>query len=82
MLWSKKEKEFEKIKNNPKNIKFTTIDKLLRQYGFTVRQPKGGSSHYIYKKDKLTLTIPKHSPVREVYIKKAFQFIEEVLKNE
>jgi len=78
---SKKEKEFEKIKNNPKNIKFTTIDKLLRQYGFTVRQPKGGSSHYIYKKDKLTLTIPKHSPVREVYIKKAVQFIEEVLKN-
>lgn len=79
---SKKEKEFEKIKNNPKNIKFTTIDKLLRQYGFTVRQPKGGSSHYIYKKDKLTLTIPKHNPVREVYIKKAVQFIEEVLKNE
>ena len=47
-----------------------------------MRQPKGGSSHYTYKKDKLTLTIPKHSPVREVYIKKAVQFIEEVLKNE
>ncbi len=79
---SKKGKEFEKIKNNPKNIKFNTIDKLLKQYGFTVRQPKGGSSQYTYKKDKLSLTIPKHSPVREVYIKKAVQFIEEVLKNE
>ncbi|MFQ5824573.1 MAG: hypothetical protein ACE5JB_11000 [bacterium] len=47
-----------------------------------MRQPRGGSSHYVYKKEKFTLTIPRHDPIREVYVKKAIQFIEELVKNE
>lgn len=76
------EKEFQKIKDNPKHVRFKTLDNLLRRYGFSVRQPRGGSSHYVYKKEKFTLTIPRHDPIREVYVKKAIQFIEELVKNE
>ncbi len=71
-----RDKAFEKIKQNPKNVRFETINNILIRHGFTVRQPKSGSSHYTYKKGKFTLTIPRHQPVRAVYIRKAIQFIE------
>jgi hypothetical protein len=44
---SKKAKLLEKLRNNPKSIRFEEIDLILTSYGFTRRQPSGGSSHYI-----------------------------------
>jgi len=45
---TKKEKLLERIRNNPKDVKFVEVQKLLKAAGFNERQPKGGSSHYIY----------------------------------
>lgn len=50
---SKFEKVLEKINNNPKSVSFKEIDKILLYYGFEKRQPKKGSCHYIYKKNKV-----------------------------
>ncbi len=45
---TKKDKELKRIKNNPKDVQFANLRKVLGDAGFKERQPKGGSSHYIY----------------------------------
>lgn len=51
---TKLEKLYKQIRNNPQNIKFETLDKLLKRYGFQCRHPKGGSSHYSYLSPQAT----------------------------
>ena len=43
---SKQDKLLQKIRNNPTNVKFETIQKIMLTYGFTETTPSGGSSHY------------------------------------
>ena len=45
---TKKKKILESIKNNPKDVPFAKLKKIMKDAGFEERQPKGGSSHYIY----------------------------------
>ncbi|WP_366924314.1 hypothetical protein MFMK1_001300 [Metallumcola ferriviriculae] len=44
---TKLEKLLQKVKNNPKQVRFQELDKILIRSGFTRRQPGIGSSHYI-----------------------------------
>lgn len=72
-------KLYDKIKNNPKNVSFNEIDKLLTRFGgFTCRNPKSGSSHYTYSHPDLIdiITIPKDKPIKEVYIKRALKLLD------
>jgi predicted RNA binding protein YcfA (HicA-like mRNA interferase family) len=59
------------ILKNPKNVKFEDMDKLLKELGFEVKQPKGGSSHYNYRKKgfPFVVTIPKDVPLKVTYVK-------------
>ncbi len=50
---TKKDKELKRIKNNPKDVQFANLRKVLDDAGFKERQPKGGSSHYIYYHESL-----------------------------
>jgi len=59
---SKLEKLLQKIKNNPKQVRFEELDKILTRAGFEKRQPKGGSSHYYYTKGALKVSIPYRQP--------------------
>ncbi|NVM22404.1 MAG: type II toxin-antitoxin system HicA family toxin [Desulfobacterales bacterium] len=45
---AKKEKGLKRIRTNPKDVQFVELRKVLKDAGFNERQPKGGSSHYIY----------------------------------
>ncbi len=45
---TKKTKLLERVRNTPKDTRFIEVQKLLKNAGFKERQPKGGSSHYIY----------------------------------
>lgn len=75
---SKKEKRVKKIFQNPKNVSFSELDKVLKDVGFRVRQPGSGSSHYIYYKEQLQITVPYKKPfVREVYVKRVLEIIGE-----
>ena len=54
---SKKKKLLEKMRRNPRNIRFEELENLLLAYGFEKRAGKG--SHAIYKiRGKRPLTIP------------------------
>lgn len=72
------EKLYEKIKNNPKNVRFDEIDKLLTNVGGFERRNKGGS-HYIYSHPDLKniddyINIPYKKPhIKSRYIIKAIE---------
>ena len=68
------EKLYNKMKNNPKDVRFQSIDKLLtKKGGFIRKNPGSGSSHYTYSHPDLVdiITIPKGKPIKPIYIKKA-----------
>ena len=46
---TKSEKREQAIRENPTQTRFPDLDTLLRSYGFLRSQPRGGSSHYIWK---------------------------------
>lgn len=74
---SKLKKLLQKIKNNPKQIRFEELDKILLHYGFTRRQPSGGSSHYVYFKANKVISIPFHQPhVKGFYVERAIELLE------
>ena len=73
-------KLYDQIVNNPKDVKFEILDRILRQHGFNCRQPSGGSSHYSYYHPELpdVLTIPYARPIKAIYVKKVIAAIEKV----
>lgn len=73
------EKSYQKIKNNPKNVSFEEIQKLLSKIGgFEFRN--NSSSHCVFYHPDLIehICIPKDKPIKSVYIKKAIKLFEEV----
>jgi predicted RNA binding protein YcfA (HicA-like mRNA interferase family) len=53
----KKEKLLEKIKTNPKNVRFEELCKALKDRGYDIINKKG--SHYSFSNGQKTLTIVK-----------------------
>lgn len=75
---SKLEKLLQRIKNNSKTVRFEEIEKILLRYGFNESQAGGGSSHYVFKRDDKSVTIPRHGKfVREIYIRSALEILED-----
>lgn len=79
---ARREKILEKIKENPKHVTFEALDRLLVAYGFERREPRRGS-HYVYVRGATRITVPYRRPhVREHYVRKALELIEEVASEE
>ena len=67
-----------KIFQNPKTVPFKEPDKVLKDFGFEVRQAKSGSSHYVYTKKEIQIAVPFKRPfVKEVYVKRVLELIGE-----
>lgn len=80
---SKLTKLYEKVKNNPKQVRFDELDKLLIYYGFQRKQPRSGSSHYIYTYGSVRVTVPFKQPhIKSVYVKLAIDALEGVINND
>ena len=73
---SKQDKLLDGIRNNPKNVRFETIQKVLLNHGFSETSPRGGSSHYTYHRGMYRVTVPKENPVNAIYIKKAINILD------
>ena len=73
---TKRQKRVKKIFQNPKTVSFKELDSILKHYGFIVRQPGSGSSHYIYVKDTVQIAVPFKRPyVKEVYVKRVLELV-------
>lgn len=73
---TKREKRLRKIFQNPKTVSFKELDLVLKSFRFEVRQPKSGSSHYIYTKKDIQISVPFRRPyVKAVYVKRVLELI-------
>ncbi len=74
---TKKEKLLERIKNNPKNVKFSELKQLLLDENFILDRISG--SHHIFRYKDIVFVIPMHkNQVKSVYIKRVIEIIEEI----
>ena len=77
------DKLIERIRSLDLDLQFAELQKVLEYYGYTLNNRKTGSSHYTFRKPgKDLLTIPKHKPIKIIYLKKVREIIEEEEKNE
>lgn len=73
---SKWDKLLCRILNLSNEIRFDELKKILEYYGYTMYSPRSGSSHYTFRKIRNTpITIPKHEPIKKIYVKKVKDLI-------
>ena len=66
----------DKILKNPKNIAFEELSRLLEGFGFECRQPRSGSSHYIFRRaGSQPISVPKAKPVNQAYVKQVVKLL-------
>lgn len=74
---SKWDKLIMQICNLSKDIQFDELRKVLESYGYEMNSPKRGSSHYTFRKcGCMPVTIPKHEPIKKVYVEMVRQIVE------
>ena len=74
---SKWEKLLARIHLLSGDLRFSELQKVMESYGYQLSAPKGGSSHFTFrKKGCRPITIPKHEPIKKVYVKLVKQIVE------
>jgi predicted RNA binding protein YcfA (HicA-like mRNA interferase family) len=77
---SKRQKRRQKIAQNPVNVQFEELRKLLEDYGFELRRTRG--SHHTFvgyiEDEKVSLVVPYKKPLNPVYVNKALKLIDEI----
>jgi predicted RNA binding protein YcfA (HicA-like mRNA interferase family) len=64
------------------DVRFEELKKVMEAYGYTMTAPKGGSSHYTFRKPGCSpVTIPKHKPIKKVYVEIVRQIVEREAEN-
>lgn len=64
-----------------KSLRFDDLKKALLRMGYTMDQPRGGSSHYTFRKPGcMPVTIPKHQPLNRVYIELVAEAVKRYLE--
>ena len=64
------EKLLERLNNLSSDLRFEELKRILEHYEYKMYSPKGGSSPFTFrKKGQGIITIPKHKPIKRVYIK-------------
>ena len=61
---------------------FEELRKVLESYGYTMRSPSGGSSHMTFRKHgHPPITIPRHEPIKKVYVLLVREIVEQEEQN-
>jgi len=73
---TKRQKLLQRLRQNPKNVRFEEMDGLLLSLGFEKRQ-KGSHVTYIYQQ-QIRVTIPMRKPfILPVYVKEVLKLLDE-----
>ena len=71
------DKLIKRIRELSKDLRFDELKKILESYGYIMKAPNGGSSHYTFRKEKCNpITIPKHEPIKVAYVRMVKEVIE------
>ncbi len=65
------------------DLRFAELKKVLERYGYVMNTAKGGSSHATFRKKGCSpITIPKHDPIKKVYVEMVKDVVESEDANE
>lgn len=79
---SKWDKLLKRIFSLSKDLRFEALRKVLESYGYEMQAPRSGSSHYTFrKKGCQPITIPKHEPIKKVYVELVKHVVESEANN-
>ena len=71
------EKLLARILTLSNDLRYEELKRVLEEYGYTVKQPKSGGSHYTFRKPGcMPITIPKHEPIKKVYVEMVKEIVE------
>ncbi len=80
---SKWDKLLSRICALSKDVRFEELRKILEYYGYQMTSPKSGSSHYTFRKKGCNpITIPKHEPIKRIYVEMVKQVVESEAKKD
>ena len=72
------DKLLSRITSLDRDMRFEELRKVLEAYGYVMKAPKGGSSHCTFrKKGRPPVTIPRHKPIKQVYVEMVRDIVEE-----
>lgn len=76
------DKLIKRIRNLSKDLRFDELRKVLESYGYVMNAPRSGSSHYTFRKiGCVPITVPKHEPIKRVYVEMVRQIVESEEEN-
>ena len=76
------DKLIKRIRNLSKDLRFDELRKVLESYGYVMNAPRSGSGHYTFRKiGCVPITIPKHEPIKRVYVEMVRQIVESEEEN-
>ena len=76
------EKLLSRILSLSKDPRFDELRKVLEEYGYEIKAPRGGSSHCTFRKPGcMPITIPRHEPIKKVYVEMVKEIVESEAKN-
>ena len=71
------DKLLDRVRRLSPDLRSEELKKILESYGYVMSDPKGGSSHYTFRKAGYPpITIPKHKPIKKVYIEMVREVVE------
>ncbi len=71
-----------RIQSISKDLRFEELRKVLESYGYEMNAPRSGSSHYTFRKPGCEpITIPKHEPIKKVYVEMVKRIVEREADN-
>lgn len=77
---TKRQKRLERLRQNPKNVKFEELRQVLVDHGFVLKRVRG--SHHIFQLvldgEVITFAVPFRRPIKAVYIHEALELIDEI----
>ena len=75
---SRWDKLLNRILSLSKDMRFDELKKVFESYGYEMNAPRSGSSHYTFRKPgKSPITIPKHEPIKKIYVEMVREVVEE-----
>ena len=79
---SKWDKLLKRICSLSKDSRFEELRKVLESYNYEMQAPRSGSSHYTFrKKGCQPITVPKHEPIKKVYVELVKHVVESEANN-
>lgn len=76
------DKLLDRILSMSKDLRFDELKKVLEEYGYEMKSPRGGSSHCTFRKPGCSpITIPKQEPIKRVYVEMVKEIVESEAKN-